>query len=157
MWPFSKKNMGTRSTGEPDLCPIVDDYLSLIPEQGDWDDETILRQLTARGHDTEAACYIMGLVPIFVGRHFMRDLGVQFSDSMIVFRSDGGCAASLRLSEHPAYIAVVNRAQKILQHRNVSAIAMCGSELDAVNQALNDGSKPENLRLSSVALILGNG
>lgn len=152
MWPFKRKQAAWDGPTAEALAAIVGDYLIAIPEQGGWEDEAVLENLTARGHDPQAAWAIVGLVPIFVGRHMMRDFGPQFSDKLDIFAA-GRVVESHALSTYPPYVAICSRASQILRHVNSKALALHGAEVHAVNAALKSGSRPRDLRTTPVLLL----
>ncbi len=130
-------------------------YTRLCVEAQGLGDDTIVPSMVQHGCLPELALEVARLVPVAFGRQFLSGMGISFSDAYWLFSDDGDVEERRTLSSNAVYMEAVNLAPSLMSKAVVSTIVFRSSEADAVNTALNNGSKPANLRLAPVAIFYG--
>lgn len=118
-------------------------------EKGDLDG--LLRALRSVGFSDVAAAELVEFMPLAFGRVLLEDVGVQLPEHYI--RMDKGGIRHL-LADEPVYCEAVAAAREALQSDEAAfvAVAARSSELRAVNRALHEGSKLDDVFLSPPAI-----
>jgi len=106
-------------------------------------DDTVLTRLDQTGVESWLAVRLLVFLPLAFGRRVLT--GVNLSDEFF----DG--PALRPLAEEPVFRAAMARAERA-SRPEVERIGLRSSEVDAVNNALNRGSRLEDLTGSPVAL-----
>jgi hypothetical protein len=88
------------------------------------------------------------------GRTFLDGLGITFSTEYVCFNATGEVVESGRLADEPCFAAASLLAKRYAHTPGFVRLAVMSEEVVAVNQALNAGSKPENLVLTPAFLFL---
>jgi hypothetical protein len=128
-------------------------YVKTINSDPELTDEEMLFELTEQGISQPLACEMVGLFPILAGRLFLQGLGIQFSDTYDLVDADGVAIGSGALCDHPGVIAIGKQIDALVKPEAYQSVALRGAELNAVNKALNSGSKPSNLYTGPVVLF----
>jgi hypothetical protein len=87
------------------------------------------------------------------GRVFLGSFGVRFSPDYFCFNADGDVVESGPLREQPYFAAAMSLARRYANTPGFQRLAVMSADVDAVNKALNAGSKAENLVTSPAALF----
>jgi hypothetical protein len=89
------------------------------------------------------------------GRVFLDGLGMQFSSEYLCFDGEGNVVESGLLAEQPYFVAALGLVKQYAGTPGFLRFALMSADVNAVNNALKAGSKPENLVMGSAALFLG--
>lgn len=99
---------------------------------------------------------LLEFMPLAFGRVLLDGMGIQFSESYIRYDAQTERQKEQRLADEPVYIESFWAATQIVARQAAGeafkAVALRSAELDAINKALNAGSKPEDLATSSPCL-----
>jgi hypothetical protein len=110
----------------------------------------IFQLLLDRGIDRPIAVQLVTLLPIAYGRVVLAGSGVLFSDTYLCLDEGGEPGAASRLDGVPLWTEAVAFAKHEVSSEVAGeallAIAGRSSEVDAINKALHDGKKLQNLR-----------
>jgi hypothetical protein len=106
-------------------------------------DEVVVADLERGGIEPWLARRLNVLLPIAFGRRLLD--GIEVSDTFV------DELGSHRLADDPVYPWLAERAMQASQ-AEAERIGLRSAEVNAVNQALHAGSRPENLSLGPVAL-----
>jgi hypothetical protein len=88
------------------------------------------------------------------GRTLLDGLGVQFSLQYLCFDASGTIVESGDLADEPCFAAATRLAERYKGSPGFKRLAMMSADFHAVNNALNGGSKPEDLVTSPACLFL---
>jgi NACalpha-BTF3-like transcription factor len=87
------------------------------------------------------------------GRVFLGSFGVRFSPDYFSFNAVGDVVEQGLLREQPYFAAAMSLARRYANTPGFQRLAVMSADVDAVNRALNAGSKAENLVTSPAALF----
>jgi hypothetical protein len=87
------------------------------------------------------------------GRVFLGSFGVRFSPDYLCFNAVGDVVESGLLREQPYFAAAMSLARRYANTPAFQRLAVMSADVNAVNKALNAGSKAENLVTSPAALF----
>jgi hypothetical protein len=132
----------------------IQEYIEFVGVNEKWDDDAAKRHLMANGVPEAIADDAVRFAPIAIGRAFMESLGVELSNQYLCFRADGSVARSGDLDQNEVFRTAIELAPDLALHPGFKAAAYSSPEVDAVNQALQDGSDAKDLVLGPVALFL---
>jgi hypothetical protein len=118
-------------------------------------DAAIVGAMEQRGCPVDLAIEATRYAPIAFARQFLDGMGIMFSDEFLVLSSKGEIEERGTLSSHPLYQEALRVAPSIMSKQLINTVIFRSSEANAVNNALNAGSKPENLRLAPVLIFNG--
>jgi hypothetical protein len=120
---------------------------AVAQRQPDLDSEGLVAALTDRGLDLQSARRLVVFVPLALGRVLLDGLGITFADTYLV--ANATHTTKHPLADVPEFIAAsAAGASGQLPPDQLSGLALRSSEVDAVNQALHNGSQPQHLILS---------
>jgi hypothetical protein len=111
--------------------------------------------LQREGFDRELVNQIVALAPLAAGRVVFGSLGVKFSPEFMRIKRDGSLEEGLWLMRDPVFA----RGKAIFASLGseyaeaVKNIALTGAELNAINNALNSGSKLQDLTMAPPILL----
>ena len=88
------------------------------------------------------------------GRAFLAGLGVQFSPEYVCFNASGEVIESGRLADEPCFAAASRLAQRYAGTPGFKRLALTSADADVINNALHEGSKPEDLVTAPAFLFL---
>jgi hypothetical protein len=124
------------------LYDSVPHLLSFVEQLGYYDADACATLLEKLGVEPQAATRFAVFVPIAFGRVVLGDLGVTCTSSYRVEGSD----ELHDLAAFPEFGAATEAARRADRNRAAFRSAVeAGPEFDAVNNALNGGSRPEDL------------
>ena len=118
-----------------------------------WEDWDILNELVEKGYDIKLSWYVIGLVPIVIGRELLNQLGVEISPEIVFYNSLGKIYRTLLIDHFSVYKVIQKRLDDIRNHENIKNIIMHSTEVHCVNQMMNNGSNPKDLILTAPGLI----
>ena len=144
---------------QPGADRDVADLAGVIYELRDRDDAAIAGELVRRGLSAREAQLAVALIPLAFGRVALKTLVRGFADEMILVAPSGREPRSLRLGTNDLFIQATKLARDAVDHGTLtqdqfSALALRSVEVRAVNNALQAGSKAENLVLAPPTLAL---
>ena len=108
-------------------------------------EDGLYEALTAAGVPPELADRAYKFTQIAWGRTFLGGLGVRFSRHYLCFDAEGAVVESGELSEEPCFAAATRALELFYRTPAFQRLALTSADVHAVNNALNAGSKPENL------------
>ena len=109
--------------------------------------------LCAQGHDRRLAMRVVEFMPLAFVRVLLAGTGVELSDRYIRAGQEGQADTERPLADEPVYRATLDLAESGLSREELLAVAGGAAELNAINQALNAGSRPEDLTCGPPALM----
>lgn len=87
------------------------------------------------------------------GRVFLSSFGVSFSPDYFCFTADGDVVESGVLREQPYFAAAASLVRRYANTPGFQRLAVMSADVNAVNKALDAGSKAENIVTSPAALF----
>jgi hypothetical protein len=130
----------------------------ILAEHGRADSGILRASLLGAGLSSEHAHDAVRFIPLAFGRQVLDGMGVELPDSYIRVRAVDGRREERPLAEEPFYREAWKAATTLgseLGGDVFTNVALQSSELQAVNEALNSGSSPEDL-VASLPLIEWN-
>ena len=118
-------------------------------------DEVIVEAMERRGCPVVLAIDAARYAPIAFARQFLDGMGITFSDEYLVLSANGKIEERGALSSNHLYKEAFRVAPEIMSKQLIATVVFRSSEANAVNNAMNAGSKPENLRLAPVLMFSG--
>jgi hypothetical protein len=116
----------------------------------------VFRKLVGTGVERQYAARLVEFLPMAYGRLLLGKAGIHFSEMFQRMTPSGDLTAEQQLSSEPVWEEVVSFAQAEARRgaskEDVLAVAGRSAELDVVNQLLKQGSKPEDLILTTASL-----
>jgi hypothetical protein len=134
---------------------LVTQYTKLAIENQGCSDEELLSGLCSLGLPADQALEAVRFIPIAFARHFLDGMGITFSERYWVFSPAGKEVSSGSLTSNPIFHMASELAPKLLTKPAIEQIVFRSAEANSVNQALNSGSKSQNLQLAPVVLFTG--
>jgi hypothetical protein len=120
---------------------------------GEKNDGEIYDDLVKRGFAPADADRLVAFVPLAFGRVLVATLPVTFPETAILV--EGGSRREVRLADEPIFAEAAAHARKgALTRDQFGALALRSAEINALNKALNAGSKPEDLAFSPPVVTL---
>lgn len=126
---------------------------ALMAEHADFTEDSLHEAMAQDGIPAPVADLAFKFTQIAWGRVFLDGLGVRFSPDYQRVDGAGNVFESGRLAEQPYFIAALAAARAAAGAPEVARLALMSAEVDAVNKALNAGSKPENLVTATAILF----
>lgn len=125
---------------------------SISPE---FTEDDVYKALAEAGVPEDAAGRAYRFAQIACGRRVLDGMGIKFSDEYLCFDRNGDVTKSGSLRYEAHYVA----ATQLLTPERVGGdvfgrLALMSAEVNAVNNALNAGSKPANLVMTPACLFL---
>ena len=131
---------------------LVSDVVRLFRQKTDVDDGGVLKLLMERGLTEQQAEELTVFVPMAFCRVMLGDSGVTFSEQYILMSYGSGASVTRSLSSQPIYRAALEIARgeekSGVARNDFLAVAGRTAEFNAISQALDGGSKPEDLVLT---------
>jgi hypothetical protein len=149
-WPLGQEFYSVRVfmivEGGVDLSQAI----SLMSRQSD---DEVLEKLLAQGMPRPQAEKMIALIPLAFGRLLLQSMKVGLANTAILQNPATGKSREIRLDQDPTFIEASRIALEAQIHGHLSQeqsrnLMLRGAEVDAVNQAMDAGSKPEDLDLS---------
>jgi hypothetical protein len=89
------------------------------------------------------------------GREFLRGRGdFQFAPDYLLFNGAGDVIESGTLSNQPYFVAAMAAVKKYASSPGFSRLALMSADVQAINKALEAGSKPTDLAMAPPALFM---
>lgn len=88
------------------------------------------------------------------GRAFLDSLGIHFSPDYMLCNSKGEVVEQGRLEDQPYFVGAVTVLPHYARTKGFIWLAMTSADVSAVNSALNNGSKPEDLVTGPAVLFI---
>lgn len=120
----------------------------ILAEHGRTDSGILRAWLLRAGLSSEHAHDAVRFIPLAFGRQILAGMGVALPDSYIRVRAFDGRREERSLAQEPFYREAWKAAPILgssLGGDVFTNVALLSSELQAVNEALNAGSSPEDL------------
>lgn len=117
-------------------------------------DGVLIDALAADGRTRAQAEALAVFVPIAFGRVLLKETGVT-CPGIYRLRTASGLVPR-RFMTHPVFAAATAVAKTGIDQETLLAVAGRSAEFKAANNALNDGSRPENLLLAEPILLLSS-
>ena len=130
----------------------------ILAQHGSSDSRILRDSLIRAGLSSEQAHDAVRFIPLAFGRQILDGMGIELPDSYIRVRAVDGRREEKPLAEEPFYREAMKAATILgseLGGDVFTSVAVQSSELQAVNEALNAGSQPEDL-VASPPLIEWN-
>src|SRR5258707_9733860 len=108
-------------------------------------DNFIVVLMETEGVSAAVAERALAFVPLAFGRMLLGGMGITFAEECLM--AHGASTVTLPLKTIPVYQAALAAAQRSQGAAEFSPVALRSSEVSAVNNALNNGSQPQNLIL----------
>lgn len=115
-------------------------------------DAELTRILAAAG--VPRAGHVVAMLPLAYGRRILDGL-VELPTTFCEIDDAGEVARESALADDPIFAAADRLARSEATRKDLDRIGLVSSEVNAVNNALHAGSKPENLMMSSPMMRLG--
>ena len=120
-------------------------------KNSDW--EVLENALINAGISPFLTKKLLEFMPLAFGRVFLDGMGIQFDDYYVRFDPQTERKKEMKLRDEPVYAESFWAASQIVTRQAAGeafhAVAFRSSELHAINDALNTGSKPEDLVTAS--------
>jgi hypothetical protein len=135
---------------------LISTAVAIFRELPNSSDVEVFRKLVGTGVERQYAARLVEFLPMAYGRLLLGKAGIHFSEMFQRMTPSGDLTAEQQLSSEPVWEEVVSFAQAEARRgaskEDVLAVAGRSAELDAVNQLLKQGSKPEDLILTTASL-----
>lgn len=124
----------------------VDAIYKVIKRHDHIEADSLFEELIKKGYPQTDLFTATDFIPIALGRILLSGLGIDFSPLFEKFDELGNKVETKALKDNPFFIAAQNLFWK-LSKEDFQKIAFSSAEVDAVNQALNNGSNPADLAM----------
>ena len=114
--------------------------------------EEIYDALTRRGLTQDIADRTFKFTQIAWGRRFLE--GFKFEDLYFCLDAEGRVIEEGRLTEEPYFQAAFRLADEYIHTPAFTPLALASADVQAINEALKAGSKPENLMSTASFVFL---
>jgi len=125
-----------------------------VAQREAFTEDEVYAALAAAGVPERAADRAYKFTLFAWGRAFLAGLGIRFSPDYFCFDAHGTVVETGRLEEEPYFAAARGLVQKYERTPGFERLALMSSDVQAVNAALEAGSRPENLVTSPAAMFL---
>ncbi len=120
------------------------------------DEEYFVDLLCRRDLAESAASDIYRFTQLAAGRYVLAGKGVKFVDTFFRFDKTGCLIFEGSLPNEAEFTEAMRLMPVILTRKAAEVLALSSSEVQAVHASLENGSKPENLRLAPCVLFNGS-
>jgi hypothetical protein len=135
---------------------LISIAVAIFREMPNSSDEEVFRKLVGTGVERQYAARLVEFLPMAYGRMLLGKAGVHFSEMFQRTIPSDDLTAERSLSSEPVWKEVVSFVQaeagRGVSKEDALAVAGRSAELDAANQLLKRGSKPEDLILTTALL-----
>lgn len=132
----------------------VERLAAVLTSDADLAADEIYDALAKAGLPDDAADRAYKFTQIAWGRVFLGRLGLKFPPDYFCLNASGDIVEAGRLEEEPYFVAATALAIGPQPPKGFARFAAMSADVNAVNNALHAGSKPENLALAPPALFL---
>jgi hypothetical protein len=128
----------------------ISEAASVLYQMRESDDGAVAEALTARGATPAEADRFVAYLPLAFGRVLLHGMGIGFSSTVILRNYTTGASREVALDDEEIFVEAARLAEEAhangtMSREEFSALALCSAEVNAVNNALHGGSKPEDL------------
>ena len=103
--------------------------------------------LMAAGLDAFAADEAFKFTQTACGRDFLDGMGIQFSAKYFWVNGNGDVVKTGLFADEPHFVAAMEMARRNVGAPGFLHLSLMSADVQAINNALNGGSKPENLQM----------
>lgn len=128
--------------------------LARVLEQGELNEDAIHERMARAGLSGALAGRTYKFMQIACGRAFLAGLGVTFPPDYLCVDADGKVIESGVLEREPSFVAAQRLIGSTLSRPGLARFALMSADVGVVNQALQNGSQPQNLILAPPVLFL---
>ena len=120
--------------------------------------DALRAELTTAGLPTALAAEVVEFLPLAVARAMLNGMGVRFADVYVRQSAQGQVIGQKRLDEEPVYSEGLAMADEIgrMGDDALTAVVNYSPEYQAINRALNGGSRAEDLTCSPPVMLANN-
>ena len=140
-----------------EIIEAIELALPVFHEHKDSTWKTLGEALKAAGIPANVADRLLEFMPLAFARAFLDGLGIEFRENYIRLDSKTRKKVSKRLADEPVFTESFAFASSLIAEKQASdeftAVVFRSSEFDAINKAMNAGSRPEEL-VSSPPILL---
>jgi len=126
----------------------------IVAARPDFTEDEVYSALAEAGVPDSLADRAYKLTQVAWGRVFLKDLGVQFSPEYVCFNASGKVVESGRMDDEPCFAAASRLARRYASTPGFRRLVLMSADVNAVNNALQKGSKPEDLVMAPAFLFL---
>ncbi len=134
---------------------LIKDYTEIAIAEEGLHDDFIANELRKRGYNGEHVAEAIQLIPIAFARQFLNGMGIDFSEQYWILSPNGSIEKQGLLTENSLYSEALKLAPGFMAKPVIECIVFRSSEAHAINGAMNNGSKAENLKLAPICLFNG--
>lgn len=117
-------------------------------------DKELMQALRLGGVPEPLAARTMAFTPTAWGRLLLDGMGIAFSPEFVIFDSQGSVAESGLLAGQPDFAAATRLGPQYMGTAAFERLALSSGEVDAINQLLHKGEKPEDVILAPAFVFL---
>jgi len=128
--------------------------VNILAARAEFTEEELYAALDAAGVPFPAADRAYKFTQIAWGRVFLDGLGIKFAPDYLCFNAAGEVIESGQLADQPHFAAALAAGRRHPPPAGLPRFALMSADVQAVNDALKSGSKPENLVAGPAALFL---
>jgi hypothetical protein len=132
----------------------VEHIINITAEFPEFFDDDVYDAMFEAGVPDEIADRVFKFTQIAWGRVCLDDLGVKSDPGYLCFNADGEIIESGLLADEPYFIAAMAAAQRSPPPAGLVRMALMSADVHAANDALNAGSKAEDLITGPQALFM---
>src|SRR6266849_4272136 len=126
----------------------------IVASRNEFTEDEVYSALADAGVPGALADRAYKFTQIAWARSLLARLGVQFSPEYVCFDASGKIVESGRLADESCFAAASRLAARYASAPGLRRLALMSADLRAVNEALNKGSKPEDLVTTPAFLFL---
>jgi hypothetical protein len=126
----------------------------IVAPRAEFSEDEIYAAMTAAGIPDGVADRAYKFTQTAWGRAFLAGMGIQFHPDYLCFNAGGDVTESGPLADEPYFAAASRLVGRFTQSPGFGRLALMSADVNAVNNALHAGSKPENLAMGPAALFL---
>jgi hypothetical protein len=126
----------------------------ILAAQAEFSENDVYAAMAEAGIPDDVADRAYKFTQMAWGRAFLDDLGVKFAPDYVCFNGAGDVVESGLLAEQPYFVAAMSLVGQYAQSPGFPRLALMSSDVNAVNSALQAGSKAENLVMAPAGLFV---
>lgn len=135
------------------MNPAISRAVTIFRKSPAASDDEIFRELVSNGIERATAARLVEFLLMAYCRLVLADMGTRFSDHFQRRQLDGSLSQESALVSDPLWQEIfsfaVTEKQRVVAGKDLLAIAVHGSEFDAVNQLLKQGAKAGDIVLTT--------
>ena len=126
----------------------------IIAARAEFTEDVVYAAMCEAGVPGPVADRAYKFAQIVCGRQLLGGMGISFSPDYTCFNAAGDAIESGQLAEQPYFAAATALVGRHVGTPGFERLALMAAEVHAVNDLLNQGSKPENLVTSAPVLFM---